>query len=139
MHFLPILSRWKPLLAYLPVEDVIRQQQQDYYRSLAASDKAGNSTDFIEFLLDALLETLRQTHATDQVGDQVSDQVKSLLECLGSKTLSASECMEALGLSHRPTFRKIYLQPTLDAGLIERTIPDRPTSRLQEYRKVTRH
>ena len=41
-----------------------------------------------------------------------------------------------LGLSHRPTFRKNYLQPALDAGLIERTLPDKPNSRLQKYRRA---
>lgn len=43
--------------------------------------------------------------------------------------------MKKLGLSHRPTFRQNYLQPALDAGLIERTLPDKPNSRLQKYRR----
>ena len=68
--------------------------------------------------------------------DQVSDQVKALLKCLGSKPASALECMKKLGLSHRPTFRKNYLQPALEAGLIERTRPDKPNSWLQKYRRI---
>lgn len=50
--------------------------------------------------------------------------------------MSALECMRKLGLSHRATFRKHYLQPALDAGLIKRTLPDKPNSRLQKYRRV---
>lgn len=42
--------------------------------------------------------------------------------------------MKKLGLNHRPTFRKNYLQPALDGGLIERTLPDKPNSSLQRYR-----
>jgi hypothetical protein len=42
--------------------------------------------------------------------------------------------MKKLGLTHRPTFRKNYLQPAMDAGLIERTLPDKPNSSLQKYR-----
>tara|TARA_B110000879_G_scaffold194061_1_gene261490 strand:- start:1115 stop:1249 length:135 start_codon:yes stop_codon:yes gene_type:complete len=42
--------------------------------------------------------------------------------------------MQKLNLSHRPTFRKNYLNPALTAQLIERTIPDKPNSRLQKYR-----
>ncbi len=133
-----ILSRWKPLLAFLPVESVIRERQSEYYQALGASDKAGQSTIFIEYLLSALLQALRETAATDQVTDPVSDQVTALLKCLGNRTLSAVECMKRIGLSHRPTFRQNYLQPALDAGLIERTLPEKPNSRLQKYRRATR-
>lgn len=67
---------------------------------------------------------------------QVTDQVRALLDALGDRELSAMELMNSLGLSHRHTFRQNYLNPALEAGLIERTIPDKPTSRLQKYRKV---
>jgi Fic family protein len=131
-----ILSRWKPLLAWLPVESVIRDRQADYYAALAAADKAGASTVFIEFLLAALLEALLEVPGTDQVTDPVSDQVKALLKVLGNRTLSGMECMKKLGLAHRPTFRQNYLQPALLAGLVERTLPDKPNSRLQKYRRA---
>jgi Fic family protein len=133
-----ILSQWNPLFAFLPVETVIRDQQAEYYKILAACDKAGNSTAFIEYLLSALLVALRDSPNTDQVTDQVSDQVAALLRALGTKTLSALECMKRLKLSHRPTFRANYLNPALSAGLIERTIPDKPNSRLQKYRVTTK-
>ena len=133
-----ILSQWHPLFAFLPVETVIRDQQAEYYKILAACDKAGNSTAFIEYLLSALLVALRDSPNTDQVTDQVSDQVAALLRALGTKTLSALECMKRLKLSHRPTFRANYLNPALSAGLIERTIPDKPNSRLQKYRVTTK-
>jgi Fic family protein len=129
-----ILSQWNPLFAFLPVETVIRDQQADYYAVLAACDKAGNSTAFIEFLLTALLTALREVAGTDQVSDQVTDQVASLLRILGKDTLSAVECMKRLKLSHRPTFRANYLNPALTAGFIEYTIPEKPQSRLQKYR-----
>ena len=136
-----ILSRWKAPLAYLPIEDVVRQRQKDYYDTLAACDSVGNSTDFIQFMLAALLTAVREVEAgnpddparTDQVSDQVSDQVKALISVLSSGPLSSLDCMGALGLSHRPTFRQNYLNPALEAGLIERTIPEKPTSRLQKY------
>lgn len=129
-----ILSRWNPLFAFLPVESVIRDRQADYYRVLGACDKAGNSTAFIEFLLSALLTALREVSSTDQVSDPLTDQVKSLLKALQTKPLSAVECMTRLKLSHRPTFRSNYLHPAIDQGLIERTIPEKPNSRLQKYR-----
>ena len=77
--------------------------------------------------------------STDQDSDQVTDQDKSpvdrLLDVLGDDALSAAELMERLGLSHRPTFRKNYLNPALEQNMIERTIPDKPNSKKQKYRK----
>ena len=87
-----------------------------------ASDKAGQSSAFIEFMLSALLTALNEAAATGQV----SDQVKALLKCLANGPLAALACMKKPGLSHRPTFRKNYLQPALDGHLIERTLPDKP-------------
>jgi hypothetical protein len=47
---------------------------------------------------------------------------------------SREEIQEKLNLANREHFRKGYLVPALEAGLIERTIPDKPNSRLQRYR-----
>ena len=53
-----ILSKWKPLLAYLPVETIVRSRQEAYYASLGQADAQGEGTAFIEFMLAALEETL---------------------------------------------------------------------------------
>ena len=107
-----ILRQWKPLLAYLPVETVIQAQQDDYYRVLAEADKRAESTPFVEFMLAALLDALEESVSTDQV----SDQVARLLRALVAGELGSSALMVALDLSHRPTFRKNYLDPALVLG-----------------------
>ncbi|MBA3035101.1 MAG: Fic family protein [Desulfobacterium sp.] len=129
-----ILSRWKPILAYLPVETVIRNRQDEYYKVLATSDQHADSTAFVEFMLAAINEALYEAIETDQVSDQVSDQVKKILQILVKGPLSALDLMKALNLSHRPTFRKNYLHPAINKGFIEMTIPDKPNSRIQQYR-----
>ncbi len=129
-----ILSQWNPLFARLQVESVIHRRQAEYYRVLGLCNKAGQSTAFIEFMLDAILGALRELDETDQVADQVSDQVTALLRVLAKHTRSALDCMKQLKLTHRPTFRVNYLGPALEAGLIERTVPNKPNSRLQKYR-----
>lgn len=60
------------------------------------------------------------------------------------KEYNLSELMSLLDLSHRATFQKNYLNPALDAGLIERTLPDKPKSPKQKYKlkkmtNLTRH
>ena len=130
-----ILSRWKPLLAYLPVETVIREQQVAYYQALAESDGAAEATPFVAFMLQALLTAMGEVALTDQVSDQATDQVKRLLAAFrDAKALKAAELMARLGLQHRPTFRNNYLNPALAAGLIEMTQPDSPRSPVQQYR-----
>ncbi|MDB6071696.1 MAG: cell division protein Fic [Verrucomicrobiales bacterium] len=129
-----VLSRWNPLFAWLPVESVIRDRQADYYQVLAACDKAGNSSAFVEFMLSAILTALREASGTEQDTEPVTEQVGRLLEVLGETEQSAGCLMQALALAHRPTFLYTYLQPALAAGLIARTLPDKPTSRLQKYR-----
>lgn len=49
-----ILSQWRPVLAYLPVEAVVRQQQDAYYAALSAADQQAEATPFVEFMLQAL-------------------------------------------------------------------------------------
>lgn len=48
---------------------------------------------------------------------------------------SRNEMMELLGLSDRVNFKKNYLDPLLERGLISMTIPDKPTSKNQKYIK----
>ncbi len=42
--------------------------------------------------------------------------------------------MKLLGLKHRGSFQRNYLNPLLEQGMLERTIPSKPNSRLQRYR-----
>ena len=53
---------------------------------------------------------------------------------VGEGSWSRKELMEKLSLKGRDNFEKLYLAPALEASLIERTIPDKPNSRLQQYR-----
>ena len=138
-----LLGNWKELFFWLPMEELIQSRQSEYYETLGAADRQADSAGFVELMLeiirDSLLEITVVGRNTDQDSDQVTDQdkvpIKRLLSVLGDETLSAAELMERLGLSHRPTFRKNYLNPALKQKLIERTIPDKPNSKNQKYQK----
>lgn len=55
-----ILSKWEPILAYLPVESVIRMRQTAYYQALAEADRIASATPFIEFMLQALHDAMTE-------------------------------------------------------------------------------
>jgi Fic family protein len=134
-----ILSQWRPVLAYLPVEAVIRAQQDAYYAALSASDQQAEATPFVEFMLHALNLALTEAAQSEQATDQVTDQVARLLQALdGSSALKVKELMAEVGLAHKATFRANYLKPALAAGLIEMTDPDSPNSPAQRYRLTER-
>jgi ATP-dependent DNA helicase RecG len=72
-----------------------------------------------------------------QVAPQVTPQVVSLLAHLSGE-MTRQELMGAVSLKDRKHFAEAYLQPALDAGLLEMTIPDKPQSSKQRYR-LTEH
>lgn len=131
-----ILSQWRGVLAYLPVESVIREQQDACYEALALSDKAAEATHFVEFMLSALRQALFESASLEQASEQVSEQVGRLLKVLApGEALRGSELMHRLQLSSRPTFSKNYLKPALASGVIEMTDPASPRSPAQRYRR----
>lgn len=142
-----VLGKWKELFFWLPIEELIQSRQKEYYDALEAADALADSADFVELMLEIIRDSLKEVTVvgrstdqdTDQDADQDADQDKApterLLSALGDDTLSAAQIMERLRLSHRPTFRKNYLNPALEQELIERTIPDKPNSKNQKYRK----
>lgn len=129
-----ILSCWRKLFADLPVENIIHQHQRAYYRAIGESNRRGNSQPFVLFMLKMIKKALLES--TPQVAPQVTPQVTRLVGVLREhgEAMSRAELQAALDLKDRKSFRLRYLQPALDAGLVVMTIPDKPNSRLQQYR-----
>ena len=138
-----LLGKWKEMFFWLPIEELIQSRQKEYYDDLGIADRKADSSGFVELMMEIIRDSLNEVavvgRSTDQDSDQVTDQDKNqidrIISAIGEDTLSAAEIMARLGLSHRPTFRKNYLNPALEQNLIERTIPDKPNSKNQKYRK----
>jgi predicted HTH transcriptional regulator len=77
---------------------------------------------------------LDRDQVTPQDTQHVTPQVRALLRAIVDAPLSREELQGAFGIKDREHFRKAYLEPLLTVDWIERTIPDKPTSRLQKYR-----
>jgi Fic family protein len=125
-----ILARWNPLFADIPVESLLFEHQAEYYLAIQESTQKTDSAPFIAFMLWMILDAV--TSSTPEVTQEVTPEVRLLSVLAGEMT--RQQLKEALGLKDDEHFRKAYLLPALDAGLIEMTIPDKPRSSKQKYR-----
>ena len=133
-----ILSKWKTIFEYIPIESQIEKFQEEYYDVIAKCHINGESTVFIEFMLSQLDKILDDISIQlNETNGYISETVKRLLDVMEydipytSKTL-----MEKLGLKSREGFRKNYLSPAIDMCVIKMTDPDTPRSRNQRYIRV---
>ncbi len=62
-------------------------------------------------------------------------QVDALLKVLGNEEYSAIELMKLLDLTHRRNFTKFYINPAIEAGVIEPIYPNQPRHPKQKYRR----
>lgn len=70
-----LLSKWNPAFAWLPVESIIHDRQQEYYAAINASNDAGESTVFIEFMLSAIKASLIDViNTSDEMSDGPMDK-----------------------------------------------------------------
>ena len=118
-----ILSQWQPMLAYLPVETVIKKRQTAYYEALAAADKVGDSTSFIEFMLHALLDAMTEalTKTSEKVSEKTSEIIINALD--HNHAMTIAELANTLGLSTRSIERN--LQKLQKEGRLRRIGPAR--------------
>jgi len=132
-----LLSSKEEIFAYLPIESIIKERQQEYYYAIAKCNKAGNSNIFIEFMLDAILETITRTlNSSKEEISGLSIQVKKLISIMKEEVpYTTKELIELLTLKSRASFKKNYLDPALELGLVSMTLPDTPNSRNQRYIK----
>jgi len=132
-----ILSKWNSVFEYIPIESQIEKFQDEYYQAIAKCHVDGNSNTFIEFMLkqidNILDEVIAQIRRPD---DTLSEYMKKMLEVMDFEVpYSAVSIMKLLNIKSRETFRKHYLNPALELGLVIRTIPDKPNSKNQRYVK----
>ena len=133
-----ILSKWKPVFEYIPIESQIEKFQEKYYDAIAKCHIEGESTIFIEFMLsqiDRVLDDISIQISEDN--EQLSEYIKRLLEVMEYDIpYTSNVLMDKLGLKSKEGFRRNYLRPAVDMRLIQMTIPDKPNSRNQRYVKV---
>lgn len=132
-----ILAKWQPIFEFIPIESQIAKFQSGYYDAIAKCHINGNSTAFIEFMLEQTNVILDEiTESITSPANNISGYVSRLLALMEYDTpYTANEILNLLGLKSKETLRKNYLLPAIKDGLVMMTEPDKPNSRNQRYIK----
>lgn len=116
-----ILSSWQPLLAYLPVETVIKNRQQDYYRLLGEADKQADCSAFIEFLLQSIQESLHEAITSQNSPEtRVEARVEARVET--SKVKTEDRILEVLEMHPELSLAEVATTIGRSVSAIERAV-----------------
>ncbi|MCB0407298.1 MAG: Fic family protein [Bdellovibrionales bacterium] len=115
-----ILMELDPVFQYLPMESIIREQQEEYYQKLRQSDKEGASTVFIEFILgvieQSLLELIEKSPTTINTQEHRLELARELFK---GKKFSRKEYMNSMPEISTATASR-DLKIWFDSGYIKR-------------------
>ncbi len=98
-----LLTQWKPLFAWLPVESIIHDRQQEYYDAINRSNYEGESTAFIVFMLSAIKEALTEVMQTSGATENMTTdelrwyRIERFLKKNG--TITNADVRQLLGVS----------------------------------------
>lgn len=121
-----ILQKWKYIFTWLPVETLVYENQEKYYKVLQSADNKGDSTEFVEFMLGMIRDALSEISTTQNENDVVTnvvinvvtneDKVLSMLKQDGK--MSATMLANSIGITQRQAQR--ILSKLKDEGKILR-------------------
>jgi Fic family protein len=127
-----ILMSQYSVFEYLPIEQLIKKRQSEYYLKLAESDKKGHSTPFVEFMLSLILEALGELLSAQNRSLQVSERMELFKSKVGEDLFSRKTYLGFFKNISAPTASR-DLKWAFDQEIIERV----GTKRLTVYRFIS--
>ena len=117
-----ILADWEEFFKYMPIESMIKKNQNEYYKTIYNCNNAGNSNEFIEFMLKMINDTIDEMMNSKEMKDKsqllLSENELKVIECIKRNVLiSAKEIIEETSIADR-TVRRI-LKKLTDNNTIE--------------------
>lgn len=143
-----ILQKWNDLFAWLPVETLVHENQEEYCRVLQKADNAGDSTEFVEFMLGMIRNALKELsdnqnnganeanteaneanrEANEAESGAIQDQILRLIET--NPKISQTRIAEEIGVS-RSTIQRAFGK-LIESGQVQRTGGTRGSWIIQE-------
>ena len=111
-----LLSRWRPVLAWVPIESAIRRRQADYYEALARSGATGSCEDFVEFMLEAIREAILPYARPESAAD--AERARALAFLSDNSRSTVAQLAQHLGCSKRSAERMVA--QLKEEGVLER-------------------
>ncbi len=115
-----MLHYYNPLFSSLPTESIVRDYQEEYYKALEDATKMGESTPFIEFMLEMILQAILKVgnEVGNKVGNLTENQMMIVQMMKENSKISAKLLSEAVGISVRKIEENVAKLKKL--GIIER-------------------
>lgn len=119
-----ILSHWEKLFTYLPIESMVKKNQNEYYSAIQNCNNVGESTEFIEFMLKMIDSSIDEMNNSREMKDKsmllLSENELKVLECIKKNVIiGAKDIIEQTGLSDSTVRRS--LRKLLEDKKIETT------------------
>jgi cell filamentation protein, protein adenylyltransferase len=91
-----ILRQYSPVFEFLPIESIIKSRQSEYYKILGESDNKGDSTGFIEFMLQVVNESLEELLTNQIVNLTAQDRIAIFKEKIQKSNFNRQDYMRQL-------------------------------------------
>jgi len=88
-----ILRQYSPVFEFLPIESLIKVRQSEYYRILGESDNKGDSTGFIEFMLQIINESLEELLTNQNVNLTSQDRISIFKDKIKNSSFNRQDFM----------------------------------------------
>lgn len=124
-----ILAGQYPVFAYLPVESIIKRKQSEYYKALSDSDKVGNCTTFIEFILNVVDEALGELVLTQRQSLSVAERIDLFIKRHPDGTFTRKEYLQMFKNISAPTASR-----DLKEGVAKKLLEKKGDKNVTKYR-----
>ena len=109
-----LLFNWEPLFKYIPIESIIRENQDKYYSAIRECNSAGSSNIFIEFMLEVILEAVKEMVRTTQ--ETTQEKILNLIR--NNTSITQKEMANILGMTRYGISYNIRI--LREKGILER-------------------
>ena len=126
-----ILMQKYPVFEFLPVESLIKENQEEYYKVLEQSDNIGQSTLFIEWMLNIILQALENLLKTQNRTLTAKDRIELFKDKIGQREFSRKDYLQNFKEISQATASR-DLKWAVEKGILEKS-GDKRLTKYQFY------